>query len=671
MQFVLLIAVQLVVTITGFAMLWRRIDGLNGEIARLRQALEEAAVSRLAPRARRVQGAPAAFETPAPQALARAARIWRQNEPTPPAQERTAPLPPASQRALALAALALAPAFALFLLIDAAAIVTSGLILGALMMLVGLRSDWRIAAWVGVLTASAWALIGFALASAQANPAAFSVGLLLAGAAGLAHAHLRGAAAGASMALAMSAAAIALGGQIGMVSPAGAAFGAIVAVAAIVGAMSLRLEAIHLAAFGASLVGLFVLSGQDAAAIWFTPAAAWAGALFLAVAIVRAPMLGARGAALAGAGVVAPLLAITALHASHHGLADPRAAAGAFAALGLILSGLIGLAMSRRERGANSLKLTLWVLAAGAFAAFTGAIVLVAPAPLATPAFAALSLGLMALNARLPDAAWRALACVSSLLCATTAWVDAQMLLDESQSWRPQALLALGLALPALLMSAAALAAKRASAAFTAGWLSWVAIGIGVACANLGVRTIFSGGAPLSHALTFVEAGAHVAVWLGAALVVGARARGGARELIASLLGLAALASSAIMAALWLTPYWTTRADMDSWLTALGFLAPGLMFWTNWVMWRARGANLRTRLAWAAGALMGACFATLEATRAEDMPDWASAIIGAFVFAFAIVINFAPGITANPAKRSYFEENLHRHRRGEQRRQAR
>ena len=668
MQFVLLVAAQLVITIAGFAMLWRRIDGLNREIARLRQALEEAAVSHIAPRARRVQGAPAALETPAPHALARAARVWRQREPAPPSQSQNDTLAPASQRSLALAALALAPAFALFLRIDAAAIVTTGLALGAAMMLIGLRPDWRVAAWAGVLTAGAWALIGLALASAQANPAAFSAGLLLAGGMGLAHAHLRGAAAGACMALAMSGAAMALGSQIGMVGPAGVAFGTIVALAAIVGAMSLRLEALHLAAFGASLIGLFVLSGQDSAAIWFTPAAAWAGALFLAIAIVRAPMLGARGAALAGAGVVAPLLAITALHASHHGLADPRAAAGAFATLGLILSGLIGLAMSRRERGASSLKLTLWVLAAGAFAAFTGAIVLVAPAPIAAPAFAALSLGLVVLNARLPDAAWRALACVSAILCASTAWVDAQILLDESQVWPPQALLAIGLALPALLISAAALAAKRASAAFTAGWLTCVAIGIGVACANLAVRTFFSGGAPLSHALTFVEAGAHIAVWLGAALVVGAR--GGAREFTASVLGLAALTSSIIMGILWLTPYWTARADMDSWLTGLGFLAPGLMFWTNWVMWRARGADLRTRLAWASGALMVACFVTLEATRADDMPDWASAIIGAFIFAFAIVINFAPGITASPAKRSYFEEDLHRHRRGEQRRQA-
>ena len=673
MQFVLLIAAQLVVSIAGFALLWRRVDGLNGEIARLRQALEEAAENRVAPRARRVQGAPGVLETPAPQALARAARVWRQREPAPSSQtlqSRGASLAPASQRALALAALALAPAFGLFLQIDAAAIVTTGLLLGAAMMLVSLRPDWRVAAWAGVLTAGAWALIGFALADAQANPGAFSASLVLASAVGLAQAHWRGAAPGACMALAMSAAAIALGSQIGMVSPAGAGFGAIVALTAIVGAMSLRLEAMHLAAFGASLLGLFVLSGQDAAAIWFTPAAAWAGALFLGIAIVRTPVLGARGAALAGAGVVAPLVAITALHASHHGLADPRAAAGAFAALGLILSGLIGLAASQRAGAANSLKLTLWVLVAGAFAAFTGAIVLVAPAPIAAPIFAALSLGLIALNARLPDAAWRALACVSGALCSTTASVDAQMLLDESDAWPPQALLAIGLALPALLMAAAALTAKRASAALTAGWLYCVAIGIGVACANLVVRTIFSGGAPLSHGLTFVEAGAHIAVWLAAALVVGARG-GGAREFAASVLGLTALTSSIIMGVLWLTPYWTARADMNSWLAGLGFLAPGLMFWANWVMWRARGANLRTRLAWASGALMGACFVTLEATRADDMPDWASAIIGAFIFAFAIVINFAPGVTATPVKRSYFEENLHRNRRGEQRRQAR
>ena len=52
-------------------------------------------------------------------------------------------------------------------------------------------------------------------------------------------------------------------------------------------------------AFAAALAGLFVLSGQASAAIWFTPAAAWAGAVFFGVAAVQTPRLGSRGVAVA------------------------------------------------------------------------------------------------------------------------------------------------------------------------------------------------------------------------------------------------------------------------------------------------------------------------------------------------------------------------------------
>src|SRR5690606_23968098 len=159
------------------------------------------------------------------------------------------------------------------------------------------------------------------------------------------------AAPGAAMAVAMSAATLALGGMIGMASPAGLGFAAIVAAAAVIGALSLRLESIHLAAFGAALLGLFVLSGQPSAAIWFTPAAAWTGALFLGVAAVRVPQLGARGVAIAGTGALTPLTALAGLYDAQHGLADPYAAAGAFLALAILLGAIIAAAATRRERG--------------------------------------------------------------------------------------------------------------------------------------------------------------------------------------------------------------------------------------------------------------------------------------------------------------------------------
>jgi hypothetical protein len=73
---------------------------------------------------------------------------------------------------------------------------------------------------------------------------------------------------------------------------------------------------------------------------------------------------------------------------------------------------------------------------------------------------------------------------------------------------------------------------------------------------------------------------------------------------------------------------------------------------------------------------MTACFITLEAMHPQDVaatPDTLSALIGALSFAAAIVINFAPGVTASSGRRrrSYLQENLHGDGRSEKRRQAR
>ena len=60
---------------------------------------------------------------------------------------------------------------------------------------------------------------------------------------------------------------------------------------------------------------------------------------------------------------------------------------------------------------------------------------------------------------------------------------------------------------------------------------------------------------------------------------------------------------------------------------------------------RARGNDTRTRVSLGAGALLTACWVTLEAISWQGAPSWVSALIGAIAFALAIVINFAPGVT--------------------------
>ena len=681
----ILLALQLAATALGFGYLWRRQERLGAEIARLREAPAGQEVARVeagggaAARRRprlaeqlpvgpRSEGAAVIAITPETPILrakvrkpvgARVSFGW-------------ARLRPATLRGLALGAAAAAPALGFFVGVAAPVLVAAGVGVATAMMLLGLRQEWRAAAWAGVMTAAAWALVGFALGAAQASPIQYCVFVSVAALAGLTHAHLRGAAPGSLMALTMAAAALALASQTAMIGPAGAGFGVIVAAAAIVGGMSLRLEGVHLAVFAAALIGLFVLSGQSEAAIWFTPVTTWAGALFLGVAAVRVPLLGSRGLALAGVGALAPLLALGALHLAHHGLTDSFAAAGAFAGLGLLLCGVLAAAALPRANGVAALKATAWVLAAGAFTAFATAILLAAQAPLAAPAFAALALGLALLNARLPDGVWRAFACIAAGFAAACALGAGAMLLNEAQRWLPAVLLGLGLAAPAALVAAAARFAHRAEAGFTAGMLEAVALALGVIGANLAVRLYFSGGAMLLQPVGFVEAGAHISVWLMASLLIASRSHRGSKPVrigFSMLLALIALTLAAFGGGLWLTPYWSEREAAIAPIThaPLGFLAPAILFWAHWAFWRARGTDTRARTALAAGALLTAAFVTLQLMRWPDAPEWLAALGGAVAFALAIVVNFAPGVTFDGAGRSHGEEELHRQRRSQQR----
>src|SRR5262249_2433256 len=154
---------------------------------------------------------------------------------------------------------------------------------------------------------------------------------------------------------------------------------------------------------------------QESAAIWFTPAAAWVGALFLAIAAVRVPQLGARGGALALTGALAPFATITALHVAQHGLADNYAAAGAYLVLALVLAGIVVLTALRRDRGVAAMRFSLWVLVAGAFFSVAGAIATALPTPVQAPAFALGAVALLGLDLRLRNTVWRAFAIIAGL----------------------------------------------------------------------------------------------------------------------------------------------------------------------------------------------------------------------------------------------------------------
>ncbi len=646
-----ILLLQIVISVAGFALLWRRIDALRGDVARLRDALEALEARRAAPQRAQRGGAAAAAVAPIISSTphARAARAWGL------ARERgaTSGVRAPSRETLqgvALALGAVSPAMGIFFGAGLATVSTLGLVVSTVMLALAIRAEWRAAAWAGVITASAWALVHAVMPLEPASTASYAGGLAVSGIAGLVFALLRPGAPGPAMALVMGFAALALADKGAMAGPAGLALGAIVAAAALVGAASLRLEAVHIAAFVAGLIGLFVLSGQPGAAIWFTPAATWAGALFLAIAVVRAPQLGARGAALAATGVLMPLGAIAALYAAQHGLADRFAAGSAFAALAAALAAILVAATGRRRRGLEALGLTLWVLACGAFLSGAAAIIIMAPAPASSAAFAAYGAALLALNAKWPHAAWRALAGAAVPLTAIFALATVDAFMTETDAWPPWALIALGLITPAAFSLIASRLAWRAQAPAPAATFELLALLLTIAALHTVVRLAFAGEAVLLRPVSFVESGAQIGIWLAAALIAANGVRSGARIAAALALAIAALTASIVAAFLWLTPFWQERADGYASLQPLGFLVPALLFGVHWAFWRARGSSLRTRVAFGACAVLMAAFLTLWTSQSQELPEWLGALVGAFAFAGAVVINFAPGVTLSPAR---------------------
>lgn len=650
-----LLAIQTAAILAAGVYGWRRLESQKAEIAELRQALAVGGGKRA--KVANGRGASAtviplsggADETATATAPAeRAQRAW--NLPAAPAL--TLPTPGVSAetaRGLTLGILAIAPALGFAFGASTPTIIACGLAIGAAMMAIAHRPMWRAAAWAAVATSGAWALIGFAIGSAHTDSASYSICVALAAATGLAHAHHHRVSTGITMTLIMTIATLALALQVGMVSPAGIAFGVIVAASAITGALSLRLESLHLGAFGTALLGLFVLSGQPSAAIWFTPAAAWAGAIFYAIAAIRVPQLGARGVAIAGTGALAPLMAITALYASQHGLADRYAAAGGFAVLSALLVGVIVAAMLRRDRGLDGLKATLWVLMAGAFTAFAAACAMALPPALAAPAFALAALALSTIDLGLPSRAWRAFSCLSAIFAVIFAFATAQVLLSELSAWPAFALIGAGIAAPAALTGAAAWTAKRRDARASAGFLEGVVIILAVAAADFAIRVIYSGGATLLEPISFAELGAHVGAWLIASLVVRVRARHGVRRVrivFSNVMLVVALGVLLTASVLWVTPFWTARQAVAPFVSreTLGFLIPALALAAHVQIWRTRGAESQTRLTLAASALLLAAFVTLEITRADGDADWLGAVVGALSFAAAIGVNFVPGV---------------------------
>jgi hypothetical protein len=651
MELAILFTLQLVAMGLGFGFLWRRMERLNEEVAQLRRLLEERQSVRRANVAvigRNVGGSAQRREAPA----ARAARVWS----VPPPADSPAlslQLTPTLKGAI-LAGLALAPAIGLMLGLDAIIPVCLGILVGAAMLAAGAATRAGIAAWAGAITSAAWALLGLAFAIAPASPAAFAASAAIAAACALLTMPASTRAPPMLMALSMMVALAALGVQVGMASPAGVAFAAIMGIAAIMGGSNVRLEAAHLGAFALALIGLFILSGQAAAAIWFTPAAAWTGALFAAIAFIRAPETGARGGIIAATGALAPLTAVAALHASKHGLADGFAAGGAFLALSLALAALLTIA-AKRQRGLTRLSLTAWLLAGGAFAAFAAGSALIAPPPIGASLAGAGALTLMAIDRYRPHVLLRWFACACATLAGVFAWLSGQHALAETQTTAPWLAAAFAYAIPAALAAACAFLADRRERTFSVHWFEGCAWAMALIGASVAVRMGFTANAPMLTPIGAAEAGAHVSLWLLAALAIAARGeRASVHGLSAAVIGAGALIASCAAAAVWFSRYLQAPESAIETVSLWWIAPPALLFLAHWVFWRLRGSTWRARAALGSGAVLCAAAATLmtlKAQRSVAGDDWVPALVGAGTFAIAIMVTFAPGIAARSRRR--------------------
>lgn len=335
-------------------------------------------------------------------------------------------------------------------------------------------------------------------------------------------------------------AALALGAAlIGIAGP----FGWALAVAA---ALTLALangparDAALVSAWLAACVGLFALSGDAAAAVAMTPAAALAGAGFLGAGLARTPRPEGHGLVLFALAAAAPLAAV------------PLALTGPAAALGFAAAGaLLGLGFAKAAQaqgGADQVTLAAWPLALGAAAGGCAALTAAAPPALIGPlaGAAALSLSLLAAQSRAGAVAASAAAVAAF---AVVAVLDAVRLAPEAPAtWTGATMAALALLTGAWLASTRRLGGAPAT---------------GVALAAAGVVTAIT--APLglfpTAALHLQTAGGVATAWLAVGVLLSALGdpEGEARRVgaIVAALG-AALAGLALLVTA--NPWWSAGA---------------------------------------------------------------------------------------------------------------
>lgn len=567
--------------------------------------------------------------------------------------ERSDYLTPELKRVLAACAALLTPAIALAFGAPAAPVAAVALGLVIACLFVSLRTGFAALAWIAAAFAAGWTLWAAADGIlAEASPWS-AVALAALGAAALAHAAItRLAAPGGMIALTVAAGCFALGASD--LNAALVALAAVVVGAALVGASFVALEHIHVGAWVSAGIALYLLQGRaDAAQIWFAPAAAWLGALFLGIAAVRAPRLGAKATVLAATGTTAAIFAVYSIHASRYGLTEPWAAALAFVAVAAALACM--LAQSARAAGAiEALGWAAFPLGFGAASSFTLALLIALPAPLGATGFATAAGAALLLNARYAHPLWRFTAALLGVGAIVQAIMSLALFLDADTFALAATILCFGIAAPAVLALGGAWAASdRApvtAMAFEAG-----AIALATLALSGFVRALMAGGPASASAVTYAEAGLHAAAWLGLAFLLAARSGKGAwlvrRFAAIALVGgaLAVLAAGPLTA---LNPLWGVWREPVAGVAVFnlllaGYAAPAALIWGAYAFWRGHAA---APFALGAAAVLTAAWIGLEIRRGFHGPELALGATGYAEIGIYVAATGAAVIAASLAR---------------------
>ena len=337
--------------------------------------------------------------------------------------------------------------------------------------------------------------------------------------------------------------------------------------AAVVGASRGRLEPMLIGAWLATCAGLWVLSGEPAASIWLTPAAAISGALFLALAAAQPHRLSPKGVVLASIAACAPLFCVYLLSGEGQPLAnDPLASGAAFASVAVLL-GLLIAAAARAQGELHAMGLSAWVLCLGSLVAAMAAAALAAPAIATGPLWGALAAGLAWRVRQDPHPVFATLSGAVSLAAAITAAIT---LYDAGAS------LTAGLAVAAtawVLAAASRFPAPRLGAVLEAPALAMAVL----ASIALITPSVFVGEIPSFTALGLL---AITALTGGLALRFGApRANSALREIFAWTLITLAMVALALSLGFPQNPWWGTRPESTTpWaLIATAFVPAALL----------------------------------------------------------------------------------------------